>query len=135
MLQNTGPGELLRRRVQRLFNVAHRSEELADELIQTRCERGAIIVRHLGFGTPVADGVYALDEHWDGKGRPSALKGEAIPLNARIALSARVADVFNAVGGPVAARAEVRRRDGTWFDPKVVDAFQMASTEPNVRVS
>ncbi|MBA3898402.1 MAG: metal-dependent phosphohydrolase, partial [Sphingomonadaceae bacterium] len=59
---------------------------------------------------------------------PTAAKGEAIPLNSRIALLAQVADVFNAVGGPVAARAEVRRRAGTWFDPKVVDAFLIAST-------
>jgi putative nucleotidyltransferase with HDIG domain len=42
---------------------------------------------------------------------------------------AQVADVFNAAGGPVAARAEVRRRAGTWFDPKVVNAFLMASTD------
>jgi HD-GYP domain-containing protein (c-di-GMP phosphodiesterase class II) len=127
VLQHTGPGEPLRRRVQRLFNVARHGEELAEELIQTRCERGANIVRQLGFRSSVADGVYALDEHWNGKGRPANLQNEAIPLNARIALLAQVADVFNAVSGPIAARAEVRRRAGTWFDPKVVDAFLTAS--------
>ena len=129
VLQNTGPGEPLRQRIQRLFNVARHGEELAAELIQTRCERGANIVRQLGFGASVADGVYSLDEHWNGKGRPSELKGDAIPLNARIALLAQVADVFNAVGGPVAARSEVRRRSGSWFDPKVVDAFMGASAD------
>ena len=129
LLEHTGPGEPLRRRVQRLFNVVRHGDELASELIQTRCERGANIARQLGFGPAVAEGVYALDEHWNGKGRPSALKGEAIPLNARIALLAQVVDVFNVVGGPIAARAEIRRRSGTWFDPKLVDAFVAASSQ------
>ncbi len=129
VLQHTGPGEPLRRRVQRLFNLARDGSELADELIQTRCERGANIVLQLGFDKPVADGIYALDEHWNGKGRPSKLQGEAIPLNARIALLAQVTDVFHAVGGPFAAWAEVRRRAGTWFDPKVVEALRIASAD------
>jgi response regulator RpfG family c-di-GMP phosphodiesterase len=129
VLKYTGAGEPLRRRVQRLFNVALHGNELADELIQTRCERGANIVLQLGFGQSVADGVYALDEHWNGKGRPSQLQGEAIPLNARIALLAQVTDVFHAVGGPTAAWAEVRRRAGIWFDPTVVDALRIASMD------
>ena len=129
VLQHTGPGEPLRRRAQRLLNLARHGEELADELIQTRCERGADIVRQLGFGDAVAAGVYSLDEHWNGKGRSGHLQGEAIPLNARIALLAQVVDVFHAVGGPMAARAEARRRAGTWFDPAAVAAFLAASVE------
>jgi len=129
VLQHTGPGEPLRRRVQRLFNVARQSNELADELIQTRCERGANIVLRLGFGQPVADGIYTLDEHWNGKGRPAKLRGEAIPLNGRIALLAQVTDVFHAVGGPGCALAEVQRRSGTWFDPAVVEALRTAAMD------
>ncbi len=129
VLRHTGPGEPLRDRARRLLNIARHGEALADELVQTRCERGANIVRQLGFGEAVADGVYALDEHWNGKGRPARLQGEAIPLNARIALLAQVADVFHAVGGPMAARAEVRRRAGTWFDPAVVEAFLAVSRD------
>lgn len=129
VLKHTGPGEPLRRRVQRLFNVARHSTELADELIQTRCERGANIALQLGFDLAVADGIYALDEHWNGKGRPSQLRGEAIPLSARIALLAQVVDVFHAVGGPYGAWAEVSRRAGTWFDPAVVEALRVAALD------
>jgi HD-GYP domain-containing protein (c-di-GMP phosphodiesterase class II) len=129
VLKHTGPGEPLRRRVQRLFNVARNSQELADELIQTRCERGANIVRQLGFNQAVADGIYALDEHWNGKGRPAKSQGGSIPLNARIALLSQVVDVFHAVDGPSGAWEEVRRRDGTWFDPAVVEALRIASIE------
>ena len=129
LLHYTGTGEPLRRRVQRLLHVARHGDELADELVQTRCERGANIVRQLGFSEDVAAGVYSLDEHWNGKGRAGKLQGEAIPIHARIALLAQVVDVFHAVGGPPAARAEVRRRSGTWFDPAVVDAFLVASVD------
>jgi hypothetical protein len=92
-----------------VFNARH-SNELADELIQTRCERGANIVLRLGFGQPVADGIYALDEHWNGKGRPSKLHGDEIPLSARIALLSQVVDVVHSVGGPCGTWAEVSRR-------------------------
>jgi HD-GYP domain-containing protein (c-di-GMP phosphodiesterase class II) len=129
LLQYTGPGEPLRRRVGRLLHVARHGDELADELVLTRCERGANIVRRLGFSEDVAAGVYSLDEHWNGKGRAGKLQGEAIPIHARIALLAQVVDVFHAVGGPPAARAEARRRAGSWFDPAVVDAFLLVSTD------
>jgi putative nucleotidyltransferase with HDIG domain len=130
VLRHTGPGEPLRRRAQRLLNIARHGEDLADELVQTRCQRGADIVRQLGFGERVAEGVYSLDEHWNGKGRPASLKGNAIPLNARIALLAQVVDVFHAMGGPAAVRTEVQKRTGTWFDPTLVAAFLAAAKHP-----
>jgi putative nucleotidyltransferase with HDIG domain len=129
VLQHTGPGEPLQRRVRRLLNMGRHGDAMADELIQTRCERGADIVRQLGFSEDVAAGVYSLDEHWNGKGRVSKLQGEAIPLHARIALLAQVVDVFHTVGGPSAACAEVRRRAGTWFDPAVAAAFLRAAAD------
>lgn len=131
VLRHTGPGEPLRRRAQRLIGIIRHGDELADELVQTRCTRGANIVRQLGFGDAVAAGVYALDEHWNGKGRASGLAGEAIPLNARVALLAQVVDVFHAVSGPFAAIGEVRKRAGTWFDPTVVDAFRAICDDGN----
>ena len=129
VLQHTGPGEPLRRRVQRLFNVARHGDDYATEVIQTRCDRGAQIALSLGFGQAVADGVHALDEHWNGKGRPSGLAGTSIPLASRIALVAQVVDVFNAVGGPAAARTEIARRSGTWFDPAIAEAFRVVSLD------
>src|SRR5881397_3675939 len=66
---------------------------------------------------------------WDGTGYPSALKGELIPLGARVFA---VADAFDAmtcdrpysVAIPFeAARVEIERSAGTHFDPGVVQAF------------
>src|SRR5579862_1734443 len=129
VLDHAGPGEALRSRIKRVLNLYRNGEALATELIHTRCERGANIAKRLGFGDAVSAAIFSLDEHWNGKGRPQGLHGTAIPINARIALLAQVVDVFNTVGGERAARAEVRRRSGSWFDPQVCDAFLAAAQD------
>ncbi len=71
----------------------------------------------------------ASHERWDGRGYPDGLRGEAIPLGARIVA---VCDAFSAMReerpyGAVLtddeAVAELRRCAGTQFDPRVVHAF------------
>lgn len=112
------------------LTIFQEGDRIAQELIETRCMRGADIARQLGFDEAVALGVHGLDEHWDGSGRPARLAGEQIPLNARIALMAQVVDVFHTVGGPDAALDEIMKRSGTWFDPALVTAFCDASRQP-----
>jgi putative nucleotidyltransferase with HDIG domain len=77
----------------------------------------------LGFSPAASEGVRALDEHWDGSGRPDGLQGEAIPLISRITCLAQTAEVFMSTDGPTAALAVVRARRGRWFDPRIADAF------------
>ena len=107
-------------RVKSILNVLRHGKEMADELINTRCHRGADIARQLRFNENVARGIQSLDEHWDGSGRPLGLQGEAIPLLARIALLSQVLDVFHITHGRQAALAEVAARAGGWFDPALV---------------
>ena len=64
----------------------------------------------LEFPAAAAAAVRSLDEHWNGKGQPDGLKGEAIPLLARIACVAQTVEVFHHDRGvdgraPDAARA------------------------------
>ncbi|HEX6039230.1 HD domain-containing phosphohydrolase [Longimicrobium sp.] len=68
-------------------------------------------------------------ERWDGSGYPVGLRGEAIPLEARIVA---VADFFDALASDRPYRpawavdqviSEVKRLSGTSFDPEVVGAF------------
>jgi HD-GYP domain-containing protein (c-di-GMP phosphodiesterase class II) len=79
-------------------------------------------------------------ERWDGTGYPDRLRGEAIPLPARILA---VADAYEAFChdrpyrpgfGTDGALEEVRRRSGTLLDPQVVAVFcqaqETASPEP-----
>jgi HD-GYP domain-containing protein (c-di-GMP phosphodiesterase class II) len=91
--------------------------------VETRCDRGARIVTMLEFPAAAADAVRHLDEHWDGRGQPYRLRGDAIPILARVACLAQTAEVFIAQDGLEAAREMVRIRRGRWFDPAVADAF------------
>jgi putative nucleotidyltransferase with HDIG domain len=130
LFTHVGRREPIGKRVSAIANVLKNAGTIADEMIVTRCTRGADIARQLRFSEDVADGIYALDELWDGTGRPRKLAGEAIPLFARIALLSQVAEVFHARGGAVAARAEIKKRSGRWFDPALVRAFLTVSKRP-----
>jgi len=121
---HTGLGSAMGERLKAIANIFRNGDELAQELIETRCTRGADIARQLRFGEAVATGIHCLDEHWDGGGRPARLRGEAIPVFSRIALLAQVVDVFNVSDGVDAASWEVEDRCGSWFDPAVVAAFR-----------
>ncbi len=123
VLQHTGLKAGLAERFRSVLHVLRDGQELAQELIQTRCQRGAEIARLLRFSEGVAAGIYHLDEHWNGQGMPDNLGGERIPLYSRIALLAQVIDVFHRADGQGAALAEARKRSGQWFDPALVDAL------------
>lgn len=123
VFSRTGRGRSLAARARAIATILKDGSAIAHELIQTRCTRGADIARRLRFPEAVAQAIAALDEHWDGGGKPLGLSGEAIPLAARLALLAQVADVFQKAGGPDAALAEIAVRRGTWFDPALVDSF------------
>jgi two-component system cell cycle response regulator len=78
---------------------------------------------------PVATLVRASHEHYDGNGYPDGLRGDEIPLGARIV---SVCDAYDAMTSDRpyqrsldhdAALDELRRCAGTQFDPSVVDAF------------
>jgi putative nucleotidyltransferase with HDIG domain len=101
------------------------------DIIDTRCTRGADIARQLRFSDDVATAIAALDEHWDGSGLPLGIAGEAIPLPSRIALLAQLADVFFMTEGGLAARREILRRSGSWFDPALVKPFMAMTAEPD----
>ncbi|MBF8450240.1 HD-GYP domain-containing protein [Aeromonas dhakensis] len=124
VLGHTGLQADLLGRFRSLFHIFRNGDQIANELIQTRCHRGADIARQLRFSEEVATGILSLDEHWNGKGRPLQLVGDAIPLFSRIALLCQVVDVFHAAAGPDAMLKELRERSGSWFDPQLVSEFE-----------
>jgi putative nucleotidyltransferase with HDIG domain len=80
--------------------------------------------------------VRSSHEHWDGSGYPDGLKGEEIPLEARIVSAC---DAFNAMTTTRSYRramdrddavAELRRNAGTQFDPTVVEALLEVAARP-----
>ena len=130
VFSRTAPGQGLAARARAIAAILRNGPAIAHELIQTRCTRGADIARQLRFPESVASAIAALDEHWDGGGKPLGLAGVAIPLAARLALMAQIADVFHRAAGPQAAIAEVTARRGTWFDPALVDTFLTLARTP-----
>jgi response regulator RpfG family c-di-GMP phosphodiesterase len=92
-------------------------------------EIGKRLIERIPFLRGAVPIVYHHHERWDGSGYPLGLKGEEIPLGARIF---SVVDAFDAMtfdrpyskAIPIdAAKAEIRRCSGSHFDPLVVQAF------------
>ena len=90
---------------------------------------GAAILEKVGFETPVIPTIKYHKERWDGSGYPDGLKGDEIPLTARILA---VADAFDTLRGPRPYRPALEREKarkilqgeaGARFDPVVVDAL------------
>ena len=131
VLKHTGLNAGLAERFRSVMTILRDGREIARDLVATRCQRGAEIAGLLRFPQGVSDGIYSLDEHWNGQGKPARIAGEAIPVYSRIALLAQVIDVFNMASGRAAALREVRARAGQWFDPGLVAAFEeVAQSDP-----
>lgn len=91
---------------------------------------GYRILAQVPYLRPAAKIVLAHHERWDGDGYPRRLKGENIPLGARIFA---LADTYDAIISdrpyrlgqtPDAAFTEILRCAGTQFDPTVIEAFE-----------
>lgn len=92
-------------------------------------EVGANIVERMGKLDRAAEIIRACHEHYDGSGYPRGLKGEEIPLEARIILAVDAYDAMTQVRPYSKARpqeealAELRAEAGKQFDPVVVEAL------------
>ena len=95
-------------------------------------EMGRRVLERITYLHDAAEIVYSHHERWDGQGYPRALRGEDIPLGARIFA---VADAYNAITSrrpyrkPMPHRQavdEIASNAGSQFDPMVVKAFQEA---------
>ncbi|MDD4981819.1 MAG: HD domain-containing phosphohydrolase [Candidatus Omnitrophota bacterium] len=102
--------------------------------------KGAQILRPLQVLKPVIPIIMHHHERYDGTGYPSRLKKGQIPQGARIMA---VADAFEAMvyGRPyrerkniISAIKEVKKKSGSQFDPKVVDAFLKVIRKFNTKV-
>jgi HD-GYP domain-containing protein (c-di-GMP phosphodiesterase class II) len=127
-LRTVAPGGSLAARAARLQEIKTEGN-VTHSLMLARCDRGAEIALLLGLDPETAEAIRALDEHWDGRGQPHGLRGEEIPLLARIVCLAQTAEIFHGEGGPDAACAVATRRSGEWFDPEVVDALRACRTD------
>ena len=114
------------------------------EIMKSHTTAGAEVIKHAintvaeeksGYLKEAMNLAHYHHEKWNGKGYPCGLKGEEIPLSARIMA---VADVFDALvskrsykdGFPFEEAMEIIQEGaGSHFDPKIADAFIRASDE------
>ena len=99
------------------------------ELVKAHPKLGVEILRHVIDLVNCLPVILHHHERYDGSGYPSGLKGNNIPLEARILA---IADAFDAITSPrpyheelssQQALDELKRYAGTQFDPELVDAF------------
>jgi cyclic di-GMP phosphodiesterase len=98
-------------------------------IMQQHALLGYQMLRKIPFLHEAADIVYSHQERYDGTGYPRGLKGDQIPLGARIFA---IADTFDAVTSDRPYRAaqsissgrrEIERQSGKQFDPEIVRVF------------
>lgn len=119
--EHAGRGEPFIDKSMRVLRLAMRRHRFRSELVRLRCECGANIARKIGLRPASVEAIGSLDEHWNGRGYPRRLRGEAIPLLARIVNIAQCLDLFASEQGVAAATRLACHRRGSWFDPQLVD--------------
>ncbi|RJP52747.1 MAG: HD domain-containing protein [Anaerolineaceae bacterium] len=99
------------------------------EIMRTHPEKAYSILSHIEYLIPAMDIPYCHHEKWDGTGYPRGLKGEEIPLAARLFA---VVDVFDALTSDRPYRKawtkkktmqHIREQSGKYFWSEAVDAF------------
>ncbi len=102
-------------------------EEFAE--VKRHPQYGAEIVSPMGFAPQVGPVILGHHEHWDGSGYPNKLRGEDIPIGARIV---SVVDAFDAMTTDRPYRKalshqeairRLRARAGRQWDPRLVHVF------------
>jgi diguanylate cyclase (GGDEF)-like protein/putative nucleotidyltransferase with HDIG domain len=99
-------------------------------LMQRHAEEGARIIDRLGFLNDAVPAIRHHHERFDGSGYPDRLRGEEIPLGARIIHVADALDsmlttrIYRAARPAAEALAELRRAAGTQFCPRCVGALE-----------
>ena len=102
-------------------------EEVA--IMREHCYRGYQMLRKIPFLSEAAEIVYSHQEMWDGSGYPRGLKGDQIPMGARLFAIADTLDAitsdrpYRAAQSFAAARVEIMKWGGRQFDPNAVKVF------------
>jgi HD-GYP domain-containing protein (c-di-GMP phosphodiesterase class II) len=99
------------------------------EIMRRHPQHAFELLKKIPFLNPAIDIPYRHHERWDGTGYPDGLKGEEIPLTARIFA---VVDVWDALLSDRPYRKAwakekaieyIREQSGKHFDPQIVETF------------
>jgi putative nucleotidyltransferase with HDIG domain len=123
--------------------ILRKREKLSAEdraIIERHPETGVNILKSIGFFNGLLPSIHHHHERYEGKGYPQGLRGEEIPLGARIIA---VADSFDAMSSSRSYRsalplelalAELELSRGRQLDPRIADIFigLLRASPPNL---
>jgi len=124
--------------------ILHKPGSLSEEEFAVMKEHPVIgerILASVPFLAPLGPIVRAEHERWDGAGYPDGLKGEEIPIEARII---HACDAFHAMASDRSYRqalpvqdiiTEFREKSGTQFDPRVVEVMLQVIEQEKPKVT
>lgn len=125
-------------------SILQKPDRLSDTelaIMRTHPEKAHEILSHIDYLSPAIDIPYCHHEKWDGTGYPRNLKGEEIPLSARLFA---VVDVFDALTSDRPYRKAwekekaltyIQEQSGKHFFPDAVEAFVALLTFASSRSS
>lgn len=97
------------------------------EVGRAHCEVALHLAERFGFDEPFRAALFQAFERWDGSGKPTAVKGDAIALGMRIAHVAIDANIGHRLGGVEGAVALARKHAKRGLDPALVERFASAA--------
>jgi HD-GYP domain-containing protein (c-di-GMP phosphodiesterase class II) len=124
LLRNVLPQASAAERIMRIAKLGVDLNQNKLDIITARCDRGAEIARKVGLSSAAVSSISSLDELWNGHGFPRGLRGEQIPLLARIMNLSQTLEVFASLSGPRIAMKVISNRSASWFDPSMVHVIQ-----------
>jgi HD-GYP domain-containing protein (c-di-GMP phosphodiesterase class II) len=99
------------------------------EVGRAHCEVAIHLAERFGFDAAFRGALFQAFERWDGSGRPTGAKGEAIALGMRIAHVGIDANIGHRIGGVDGAVALTRKHSQRGLDPTLVARFAGAAAE------
>jgi hypothetical protein len=122
-LKTIGAGHRLIQRFRIGMEFALSGHRELGNMINHHAQLASLLAGQLGLPEPVLEAIGAAYEQWDGKGWPGTLKGEQVPVAARISQVAEFAEVAYRVGGPREVSTLTEHRWLGQFDPRLAGAL------------
>jgi len=123
LIRHVGAGLPPLRRARILAGFFTAGKEVWVEGSRGHCEVAQRLSERLGVAPSILPLLDQVFERWDGRGRPNAIKGEAIALPVRVGQLARDIEIFHRLDGIDAAVAMARERSGSSHAPNLVEHF------------
>ena len=126
-LRRLGAGQPVLQRFRVGLNFALSGHRELDGMIAHHSAMARSLATEVGLPPEVQEAVAASYEQWDGKGWPGELRGDAVPVAARVSQLAEFVEVAHRSAGTDAAAALARRLAGSQFDPRIANRFAAAA--------